>query len=347
MSSMQSFAKGAFATAAGLSTIGFGLLYYGQNYLIYPSAFPPGARTEVPVPTDFGLPYEDVELTTPDNVRIKCYLMIQKSKLDLARATVIDIPEDKSDEDFASSRPTVIMFHGNGGNMGHRIPLAKVFYVKLRCNVLMVSYRGYGRSEGTPSEKGLQTDAQTAHDFLSSHGVLRESPIVLYGQSIGGAVSIHLASKNRKSIQALILENTFMNLPSLIPTALPLLSPFAFLCHQKWKSSERLPLIPATTPVLMLSGLNDEVVPKEHMKGLWEIIKNRRKPSTDGGFAGLGAADERVHEGTEGKVEEVADAIGKSRFVEFENGSHNDTCVQPGYWSAVAEFLASLGSGTR
>ena len=47
-----------------------------------------------------------------------------------------------SQTQFAATRPTVIMFHGNGGNMGHRIPLAKVFYVKMRCNVMMVSYRG-------------------------------------------------------------------------------------------------------------------------------------------------------------------------------------------------------------
>ena len=77
-------------------------------------------------------------------------------------------------------------------------------------------------------------------------------------------------------IRALILENTFMTLPSLIPSALPFLSPFAFLCHQKWESVNKLPKIPVTTPILMLSGLQDEVVPAEHMKGLWEISKKRR-----------------------------------------------------------------------
>jgi abhydrolase domain-containing protein 13 len=123
-------------------------------------------------------------------------------------------------------------------------------------------------------------------------------------------------------IRALILENTFMNLPSLIPTALPLLSPFSFLCHQKWESSEKLPLIPATTPILMLSGLKDELVPKEHMKGLWEITKNRRKSPPDV-FASLGTADETANKESEGKTEDVAGAIGKSRYVEFENGSHS------------------------
>jgi hypothetical protein len=89
------------------------------------------------------------------------------------------------------------MFHGNAGNHGHRIPLAKVFYTKMRCNVLMLSYRGYGQSEGTPSEKGcpflvisrevriewelwtgLCMDADTALEYVTSDPVLSQTPIV-------------------------------------------------------------------------------------------------------------------------------------------------------------------------
>ncbi|KDQ55509.1 hypothetical protein JAAARDRAFT_37523 [Jaapia argillacea MUCL 33604] len=314
MPSLETFAKGAFATAAGISTIGVGLLYYGQNFLIYPSAYPPGSRTEVPSPTDFGLQHEDVNLQAPDGVKIHCFLLMQRKELTNSQATHVDYTDDETDAEFASTRPTIVMFHGNGGNVGHRIPLAKVFYVKMRCNVLMVSYRGYGYSEGSPSEKGLQMDAQTALDFLTSHEHLSKSPIVLYGQSIGGAVSIHLASQNPNTIRALILENTFLSLPRLIPHALPFLSPFTFLCHQKWDSASKLPLIPQTTPILMLSGVRDEVVPREQMQGLWKI---------------------RTGDGKTGN--------GKSRFVEFEFGAHNDTCIQHGYWTTIAEFIASLG----
>ena len=63
---------------------------------------------------------------------------------------------------FIASRPTVLMFHGNGGNHGHRIPLAKIFYMRMRCNVFMLSYRGYGLSDGSPSEKGKCTMALRA-----------------------------------------------------------------------------------------------------------------------------------------------------------------------------------------
>ncbi|EGN94339.1 hypothetical protein SERLA73DRAFT_62688 [Serpula lacrymans var. lacrymans S7.3] len=325
--SLETFAKGTFATAAGVTTLGFGLLYYGQNYLIYPSAFPPGSRTEVAIPTDFGVDYQDLQLHTSDGVTLRSYLLVQRKELSTNHATPVEHTEEQTNEEFASTRPTVIMFHGNGGNHGHRIPLAKVFYVKMRCNVLMLSYRGYGHSEGSPSETGLCIDAQTALDYLTSHPHLSKTSIVLYGQSIGGAVAIHLASRNPAKITALILENTFTTLPRLVPKALPLLGPFAFLCHQKWDSASKIPLIPRSTPILMLSGVRDEVVPREHMQELWEIV-SRRQGATSKQNKSI-------------PLSEVGD--GKSKFIEFERGTHNDTCVQHGYWTAVTDFVASLG----
>ncbi|KAI9070411.1 alpha/beta-hydrolase [Trametes sanguinea] len=334
---LESFAKGTVATAAGLSTVGVGLLFFGQNYLIYPSAFPPGSRTEVPVPTDFDLPYQDLPLNTPDNVKLACYLLTQRKEMPFVGAMSVETNENETDEEFAARRPTVLMFHGNGGNVGHRIPLAKVFYVKMRCNVLMMSYRGYGRSEGAPSEKGIRIDAQTALDYISGHPYLSRTPVILYGQSIGGAVAIDLASRNPHAIRALILENTFTSLPRLVPSAFPVLGPFAFLCHQKWDSASKIPSIPAETPMLLLSGVRDEVVPREHMQELWQLVQQR----VPGGRRAGGTKDEE----TDAKDENVRHSgTGYSRFVEFERGTHNDTCVQQGYWQAVADFVANVES---
>ncbi|KAJ7820746.1 Alpha/Beta hydrolase protein [Mycena olivaceomarginata] len=345
--SLETFAKGTLATAATLSTVGAGLLYYGQNYLIYPSAFPPGSRTDVPVPSAYGLPYTDLELKTSDGITLRCYMLPQSKELSKTHPSATPVPgEDRLTEDqFMASCPTVIMFHGNGGNHGHRIPLAKVFYLRMRCNVLMVSYRGYGLSDGSPSEKGLQIDAQTALDYITSDPCFSKTPIILYGQSIGGAVSIDLASRNPSKIAALILENTFTSLPSLVPHALPLLGPFSFMCHQKWDSASKVPLIPPTTPILMLSGVADELVPKEHMRALWEIVARREETKTAGGV-------------------EFSKGLERAKYIEFERGGHSsspfplppsflgctaltthltdDTCVQPGYWTAVADFVADL-----
>ncbi|KAH8827589.1 Alpha/Beta hydrolase protein [Flagelloscypha sp. PMI_526] len=324
-----SFFQGSLATAAAATTVGAGLLYYGQNYLIYPSAFPPGSRTDVPTPTDFGLAYDDLELKTPDGVLLKCYLLPQSTSIPRLHPEAYDVPPStkgglETDEELIRRRPTVLMFHGNGGNHGHRIPLAKVFYLRMRCNVLMMSYRGYGLSTGSPSEKGLCIDAQTALDYLLSDPNFSQTPIVLYGQSIGGAVSIDLASNNPSKISALVLENTFTSLPNLIPHAMPFLGPVSFLCHQRWDSASKIPKIPATTPVLMLSGKRDELIPPTMMHELWELIANRGAKKD-----GVNSPEHKA--GSE-----------RAKYMEFEFGGHNDTCVQTGYWAAVSEFIRSI-----
>ena len=114
------------------------------------------------------------------------------------------------------------MFHGNAGNIGHRVPIAIKLQEDLGCNVLMLEYRGYGLSTGTPDEHGLMLDAQTGLDYIRNRADIRDSMIVIYGQSLGGAVSIQLVAKNQDKgkgkIAGLILENTFTSMRKLIPT---------------------------------------------------------------------------------------------------------------------------------
>jgi abhydrolase domain-containing protein 13 len=105
-------------------------------------------------------------------------------------------------------------------------------------------------------------------------------------------------------INALVLENTFTSLPSLVPHALPALAPFSFLCHQKWDSASKIPLIPATTPILMLSGAKDEIVPKDHMRRLWEVVAKR--------------GEKKKLNGSEYKT-----GLERAKYIEFENGSHS------------------------
>jgi len=133
-----------------------------------------------------------------------------------------------------------------------------------------------------------------------------KTSIILYGQSLGGAVAIDLASRQPLEISALILENTFTSLPALIPNVLPLLAPLSFLCHQKWESEQKIQRIPRTMPMLLLSGAKDEVVPKEHMQALQKLVYLR------------------------------------VTFKEFPKGRHNDTCIQEGYWTTVVKFVKSL-----
>lgn len=112
------------------------------------------------------------------------------------------------------------MFHGNAGNIGHRIPIAKIIQEVVGCNVLMLEYRGYGMSTGVPDEAGLKIDAQTGLDYIRQRAETRGTKIVVYGQSLGGAVAINLVAQNQDSrdIAGLILENTFLSIRKLIPS---------------------------------------------------------------------------------------------------------------------------------
>lgn len=111
------------------------------------------------------------------------------------------------------------MFHGNAGNIGHRVPIAKVLDEQLGCTVLMLEYRGYGLSTGTPDEEGLRVDAQTGLDYLRQREETRDSKIVVYGQSLGGAVAVWLVARGQGGgdVKGVVLENTFTSVRKLIP----------------------------------------------------------------------------------------------------------------------------------
>ena len=150
----------------------------------------------------------------------------------------------------------------------------------------------------------------------------------------------------------MILENTFLSLPRLVPTALPVLGPFAFLCHQKWDSASKVPLIPAETPMLLLSGVRDEVVPHEHMQGLWELVQKRvpggqkAAPNPAPYFAPEDGEDkDKDKEGgaSKAKDESVTNPAGTgySRFVEFARGTHSTSYLAR--WVARRSYLVIFG----
>lgn len=168
--------------------------------LIYPRNFPPDARTNVPRPSEFGIAdFEELFIPTPDGESLSAFFI--RANKQHAR----DV--------------TILMFHGNAGNIGYRLPIAKILESEMRCNILMLQYRGYGLSSGNPNEKGLMIDAQTGLDYIRNRQELRNTRIVIYGQSIGGAVAVGLVARNQKrgDIAGVVLENTFTSLKKLIP----------------------------------------------------------------------------------------------------------------------------------
>ena len=100
------------------------------------------------------------------------------------------------------------------------MPIARMLMQRVGCNVFMLEYRGYGLSTGSPDETGLTIDAQTAFDYLRKRAETRDNDIVIFGQSLGGAVSIQLVAKNQNDprLIGLVLENTFLSMRKLIPS---------------------------------------------------------------------------------------------------------------------------------
>lgn len=187
-----------FLTAFGIFTLGIsGILYCAQDLLLYYPNDPPDSRVFVLQPSNYKLPYESIKINNKDGLKIHMFLVKQP---------------------FNSKYiPTMIFFHGNAGNMGQRLSNVSGFYHKLNVNVLMVEYRGYGLSEGTPSERGLYIDAQCAIDYILERTDVDTSRIILFGRSLGGAVAIDLASRleYRNKIWALVVENTFTSIPDM------------------------------------------------------------------------------------------------------------------------------------
>lgn len=169
--------------------------------LIYPRNVPVDARTNVPSPRQFGISdFEDLQIPTPDGESLHALFLRQRPGR-------------------FSRNLTVLMFHGNAGNIGHRVPIAKAVQDTLQCNVFLLEYRGYGMSTGTPDEAGIKIDAQTGLDYLRQRPETSDTEIVVYGQSLGGAVAINLVATNEEQgdIAGLILENTFLSIRKLIP----------------------------------------------------------------------------------------------------------------------------------
>jgi fermentation-respiration switch protein FrsA (DUF1100 family) len=195
----------------------------------------------------------------------------------------------------------------------------------------MLSYRGYGKSGGDPDEAGLKLDAHAALDYIKQDPILSATKVIVYGQSIGGAVAISLASEREHDIDALILENTFLSLvsphsyrqhklvPQIMPAVAPILKIAPFFLYlrffylnrnQIWNSEASLAKI-KKIPVCFLSGSIDTLVPPSHMRALYRGLKEQR-----------------------GEREEDCSL----QWSEFIDGGHNDTVMQATYFLEIDRF---------
>lgn len=195
----------------------------------------------------------DVWLTTSDGIKLHGWFFMTNS---------------------APAIATVIFFHGNGGN------ISNVGWVGQRLssrglNVLLLEYRGYGRSEGDVNgEQGLYADADAGYHYVTKTLGVRPESVVLYGQSLGTAVAADMAS--RRQCAALILESGFSSASDLAATVLPLLPRrLHFLSRNRFESARKLAGVKC--PVLITHGDPDDTIPKEHGQRLFAAANEPKK----------------------------------------------------------------------
>ena len=206
------------------------MVYLLQGRMVFLPHLP--GRVLTASPDDIGLDYEDVSLVTSDNEKLHGWY----------------IP---------AAEPTgvVLFFHGNAGNISHRLDSVEVFH-ELNLDVLIIDYRGYGESTGKTSEQGTYLDAQSAWEYLVGTRGIAADQIVIFGRSLGGAVASWLAA--RVTPGAVILESCFTSGPDMADRLYPFL-PVRWITRLKYPVIDNVKHF--SSPLLVIHSQQDEIIP--------------------------------------------------------------------------------------
>ena len=173
----------------------------------------------------------------------------------------------------SADKPAVLIFHGNAGNITHRDFLLRGFNT-LGYPTLLIDYHGYGKSEGTPTEKNLYRDGEAALEWLSKEKNREPDEIVLFGKSLGSGVAIELASHYR--FKGLILESAFTSIVAVARSHFPYnCFPVSLMLLDRFDNSTKIPEIDA--PVLIRHGTEDTIIDKREGEKLFELANMPKK----------------------------------------------------------------------
>jgi hypothetical protein len=164
-----------------------------------------------------------------------------------------------------------LFLHGNAGNISHRLEMLKIVH-QLGLNCFMLDYRGYGQSQGSPSEQGLYTDAEAAWNWLVQEKGLSSRDIICWGRSLGGAVAAYVARD--KNPGALIIESSFTSLPELGQKLYPFL-PVKMISRMSFSTTQYIKYM--SCPVLVVHSPEDEIVPFAFGEELYRSAKEPRE----------------------------------------------------------------------
>ncbi|CAF0830008.1 unnamed protein product [Rotaria sordida] len=262
-----------------------------QNKHIFSNDEPENTHVLEQTPDDYNMDYESIYLQTPDGEFIHSYWIYQMGEV--------------------NSTMTVLYLHGAGGNISHRLEVLRLFYENLHCNILIIDYRGFGKSSGSPTELGLYIDAQTAYDYLIYKQKILPENIIVLGTSLGASVAIQLVSDPLNHVKLAIFENAFISVPEIAKY---------FLTYAKsvigiTKSIGFIYLFDSLTkvrriecPCMYLTGLLDPIIPPWMSNTLY----NETRSSS------------------------------KRQLYEFPFGKHNDLPIMKDYFENIQTFINEL-----
>lgn len=232
------------AGAVWLVLVGVLMLLEG-SMLFFPARFPAGDWDTAGLGRRLGCRIEDQVFTTADGHHLHGWWVHTAATASPAEG----------------SGPVLLYLHGNAGNLSHRAATVATM-ARMGQQVFIFDYRGYGRSEGRPSEKGLYEDARAAWRVLTVERGIPPDQIVLHGESLGGAVAVQLATEVRPA--GLVLQSTFTSVPDLAGVHYPFV-PKA-LIRTRMDSEHKLRTV--RCPVLIVHSRDDEIVPFAHAERL-------------------------------------------------------------------------------
>jgi fermentation-respiration switch protein FrsA (DUF1100 family) len=221
-----------------------GIFSFLENFLLYH----PFRQIDY-TPTTFGVPYEDVYFTADDGTKLNGWYVAP----------------------VAPAGPILLWAHGNAGNLSHRAENIAAIRSQLGAGVFLFDYRGYGRSEGKPGEKGLYADGRAAYAWLRER--VPPERIFLFGRSLGATVMAKLASEGAEA-RGLIMESPFESLLSMGKKIFPFL-PVSWIIEQNFDTAALVPTV--KMPVFVLHGERDEIVPFSQGKRIFELAPEPKR----------------------------------------------------------------------
>jgi hypothetical protein len=234
-----------FTIAASIYVLLALTVYLLQGKMVFLSGLPGRALTATP--GDIGLEYEDVSLTTSDDERLHGWY----------------VPA-------ADRRGVVLFFHGNAGNISHRLDSIGIFH-QLGLDTLIIDYRGYGQSTGKTNEQGTYLDAQAAWNYLVDERRIPADRIIIFGRSLGGAIGAWLGTQHTPA--AMIIESSFTSGVDMARQLYPFL-PVSLITRLRYPVAEYASRLEC--PVLVVHSRDDEIIPFAMGQSIFSAVKQRK-----------------------------------------------------------------------